>query len=76
MDKKVMKKLLAGLSIAGLVTGITLTGCQKANGSCGAGSCSKTEKVEGEEGSEGSGSCSGKPEEAGEGKGSCSGAKE
>lgn len=76
MDKNSMKKILAGLSIAGLVTSVTLTGCQKANGSCGAGSCSKTEKVEGEEAAKGTGSCSGKEDESGQGTGSCSGTKD
>ncbi len=73
MDKQKMKKVLAGLSIAGLVTSVTLTGCQKSNGSCGATSCSKTEKVEGGEAGSGNGSCSGKEDGAGEGTGSCSG---
>lgn len=76
MDKNSMKKILAGLSIAGLVTSVTLTGCQKANGSCGAGSCSKTEKVEGEEAAKGTGSCSGKEDKSGQGTGSCSGTKD
>ena len=75
MDKSALKKVLAGLSIAGLVTSVTLTGCQKANGSCGkgscsGGSCSKTEKVEGDDASEGTGSCTGMKKddaEAGEG---------
>jgi len=76
MDKSGVKKVLAGLSIAGLVTSVTLTGCQKANGSCGAGSCSKTEKVEGGDASKGTGSCSGMEDSASHGTGSCSGMKE
>ena len=73
MDKSAVKKVLAGLSVAGLVTSVTLTGCQKANGSCGAGGCSKTEKVEGGEAGSGTGSCSGMEDKSGKGTGSCSG---
>ncbi len=74
MDKSAVKKILAGLSVAGLVTSVTLTGCQqKTNGSCGAGGCSKTEKVEGQDAAKGTGSCSGMEDKAGEGTGSCSG---
>ncbi|UZJ38610.1 MULTISPECIES: SbtA family thio(seleno)oxazole RiPP natural product precursor [unclassified Prosthecochloris] len=76
MDKNAMKKVLAGLSIAGLVTSVTLTGCQKANGSCGAGSCSKTEKVEGEDAAKGTGSCSGMEDTSAHGTGSCAGMKD
>ncbi|WP_294347493.1 SbtA family thio(seleno)oxazole RiPP natural product precursor [Prosthecochloris sp.] len=76
MDKSAMKKVLAGLSIAGLVTSVTLTGCQKANGSCGAGSCSKTEKVEGGDASKGTGSCSGMEDTSAHGTGSCAGMKD
>lgn len=76
MDKSGVKKVLAGLSIAGLVTSVTLTGCQKANGSCGAGSCSKTEKVEGEDAAKGTGSCAGMEDTSSHGTGSCSGMKE
>lgn len=76
MDKSAVKKVLAGLSVAGLVTSVTLTGCQKANGSCGAGSCSKTEKVEGGEAGSGTGSCSGMEDKSGEGTSSCSGMKD
>ena len=73
MDKNSMKKVLAGLSIAGLVASVTLTGCQKTKGGCGAGGCSKTEKVEGKKSAKGTGSCSGREDKAGKGKGSCSG---
>lgn len=76
MDKSSVKKVLAGLSIAGLVTSVTLTGCQKAGGSCGAGGCSKTEKVEGEDSAKGTGSCSGMEDKSGQGQGSCSGMKD
>lgn len=76
MDKSAMKKVLAGLSVAGLVAGVTLTGCQKANGSCGAGSCSKTEKVEGEDAAEGKGSCAGMEDTSSHGTGSCAGMKD
>lgn len=76
MNKSAMKKVLAGLSIAGLVTSVTLTGCEKANGSCGAGSCSKTEKVEGDDAAKGTGSCSGMEDTASQGTGSCPGMKE
>ncbi len=76
MDKSAVKKVLAGLSIAGLVTSVTLTGCQKASGSCGNGSCSKTEKVEGDDAAKGTGSCSGKEDTSSHGTGSCSGMKD
>ena len=59
MNGKTIKKTLAGLGVAALVTGMALatSGCakQKAKGSCGKGSCSKNAK-------EGAMSC---------GKGSC-----
>ncbi|HDZ76979.1 MAG TPA: selenobiotic family radical SAM modification target peptide [Candidatus Omnitrophica bacterium] len=59
MDKKIIKKTLAGLGIATLVASMTLTtsGCgnEKPKGSCGAGSCGKSTD-------EGTSSC---------GKGSC-----
>ncbi|ASQ90611.1 hypothetical protein CHL67_06450 [Prosthecochloris sp. GSB1] len=57
MDKNAMKKMLAGLSIAGLVTGAGLTGCQQAGGSCGANG-EKTENVEEGSAGAGAGSCS------------------
>ena len=59
MNRKKIKKTLAGLGIATLVTSMTLatSGCgkEKAKGSCGKGSCGKSAK-------EGAMSC---------GKGSC-----
>ena len=66
MKKGKLKKVLAGVGIAGLVAsmGITMGACKKAGGSCGKGSCGQKtmEKPEGGE----KGSCGG-------GKGSCGG---
>lgn len=71
-----MKKMLAGLSVAGLVAGVTLGGCQKASGSCSATGCSKTEKTGEESAGEGMGSCAASEDTAGGGTGSCAGMKD
>ncbi|NEX12525.1 MAG: selenobiotic family radical SAM modification target peptide [Prosthecochloris sp.] len=73
MDTLNLKKTLAGLSVAGLLTGLTLTGCQQANGSCGA-SGTKTENVEDESAGSGAGSCGATEDSAAaeEGSSSCS----
>jgi len=75
MDKTTMRKMLAGLSIAGLVTGAGLTGCQQAGGSCGA-TGEKTENVEEGSAAKGAGSCSAVEDTASKGAGSCSAVEE
>lgn len=58
--KQNIQKVVKGLSVAALATGIGLgaTGCQTGSGSCGNGSCGKKHSEEGKS-SCGKGSCSG-----------------
>ena len=59
MDKGKIRVALAALSVAGLVAGMTLTGCA-GSGSCSAGSCTGKMKPQQPAGSScGAGSCSG-----------------
>ena len=58
MDKKQIKKAVAGISLASLLisTAVVTSGCKEAEGSCGKGSCGSKSQESGKT-SCGKGSC-------------------